>query len=369
MSVPYHEPPAAVDLAEGGVPDGVPGPANEPPYRFHRGRDLLRRQGQAVDPGELALFDAADRFREEFRQQYPRCAWLHSTARDLKAALRRWQGVHPPGLLMFDEVVAGSRILPLVARAFLMTCARKRDCYTVWQSCQNHLRTLCRELVKVVFPEFQNRLLNGYRVVALIAGRDRDTCRSIASDDYIPDIESDNSQNDDTIARLTHRQERREVHHHRRLAAREYSRFSQFVMAQPGGAPLLVAFRADLQAEYVAGLYPSPPVDPVGEALPDPPLRDRVDDDSSVEDLFDDMWEDEMDAYGPGEAGDDDFVAVGQGVAGAPPVYELVVGGVSALGAVAAEPDVGDSSVSSDMEELPDGGVGDIVSSDMEDLF
>ena len=97
-------------------------------------------------------------------------------------------------------------------------------------------------------------------------------------------------------------------------------------------------------------------MDPVGEALPDPPLRDRVDDDSSVEDLFDEMWEDELDAYGPGEEGIDgvgDFVGVGQGGAGAPAVYELVVGGISALGAVAAEPDVGDGdSVSSDMEEL-----------------
>ena len=204
MSVPYHEPPAAVDLAEGGVPDGVPGPANEPPYRFHRGRDLLERQGQAVDPGELALFVAADAFRMEFRQQYPRYEWLHSAARILKAALRRWLGERPLGTLMFDGVVAGSRILPLVARAFLMTCARKRDCYTGWQSCQNHLRSLCQVLVRVIGPEFQNRLLNGYRVVALVAGRDEDTGRSVASDDYIPDVESENSQNDDTIARLTH---------------------------------------------------------------------------------------------------------------------------------------------------------------------
>ena len=101
-------------------------------------------------------------------------------------------------------------------------------------------------------------------------------------------------------------------------------------------------------------------MDPVGEALPDLPWRGREGDDSSVEDLFDEVWEDEddgLDAYGPGEeeiAGAGDFAGVGQGDAGAPAVYELVVGGLSALVAVAAEPDVG---------------VGDSVSSDMEDLF
>ena len=89
MSVPYHEPPAAVDLAEGGVPDGVPGPANESSYRIHRGRNLLTRQEQAVDPGELALFEAADAFRRELRKQYPRYGWLHLTASILKAALLR----------------------------------------------------------------------------------------------------------------------------------------------------------------------------------------------------------------------------------------------------------------------------------------
>ena len=62
MAFPYHEPAAAIDLAVGGVPDGEPGPAAEVPYRIWRGRNLLVRQGQAVDPGELALFDAADRF-------------------------------------------------------------------------------------------------------------------------------------------------------------------------------------------------------------------------------------------------------------------------------------------------------------------
>ena len=79
-----------------------------------------------------------------------------------------------------------------------------------------------------------------------------------------------------------------------------------------------------------------------------------------MEDLFDEIWGDEddgLDAYGPGEegiAGASDVAGVGQGDAGAPAVYELVIRGLSALVAVASEPDVG---------------VGDSVSSDMEDLF
>ena len=60
MAFPYREPAAAVDLAVGGVPDGDPGPAADIPYRTYRGRDLLVRQGQEIDPGELALRDAAD---------------------------------------------------------------------------------------------------------------------------------------------------------------------------------------------------------------------------------------------------------------------------------------------------------------------
>ena len=100
---------------------GVPGPANESSYRIHRGRNLLTRQGQTVDPGELALFKAADVFHRELRQQYPRYGWLHSTAAILKAALLRWLVDHPTGPPMFDGVVAGSRILPYEARAFLVT--------------------------------------------------------------------------------------------------------------------------------------------------------------------------------------------------------------------------------------------------------
>ena len=42
-------------------------------------------------------------------------------------------------------------------------------------------------------PEFQHRMLQGYRVVALAAGRDEDTLRTVTSDDYVPDMDSNNS--------------------------------------------------------------------------------------------------------------------------------------------------------------------------------
>ena len=78
-----------------------------------------------------------------------------------------------------------------------------------------------------------------------------------------------------------------------------------------------------------------------------------------MEDLFDEMWEDEdddLDAYGPGEeriAGAVDIAGVGQGDAGEPAVYVLVVKGLSALAAEAAEPNVAvEDDVTSDMEDL-----------------
>ena len=91
--------------------------------RIHCSWDLLTRQGQAVDPGELALFEAADAFHLELRQQYPWYGWLHSAASILKAASLRWLDDHPSRPPMFDGVVAGSRILPYLARAFMVTCA------------------------------------------------------------------------------------------------------------------------------------------------------------------------------------------------------------------------------------------------------
>ena len=62
---------------------------------------------------------------------------------------------------------------------------------------------------------------------------------------------------------------------------------------------MLDSFRLFLRDEYLDGQYPSPPVDPVGEPLPDIPLRIHKGDDSSVEDLFGEVWDDEDDDWGP----------------------------------------------------------------------
>ena len=51
-------------------------------------------------------------------------------------------------------------------------------------------------VVRAIDPHFQNLVLNGFRVVALAAEGDAETVRTVASDDYIPDVELDNSQND-----------------------------------------------------------------------------------------------------------------------------------------------------------------------------
>ena len=67
MAYSYRQAAAAVNLAEGRVPDGDPGPAVAPPCRVWHGQDLLIRQGQRVNPREFALFDAADSLRSEMR--------------------------------------------------------------------------------------------------------------------------------------------------------------------------------------------------------------------------------------------------------------------------------------------------------------
>ena len=125
-----------------------------------------------------------------------------------------------------------------------------------------------------------------------------------------------------------------------------------------GGDPLLAAFWAALHAEYLAGQYPSPPVDPFGESLPGIPLRIHEGDDSSMEDMFDEMSDDEDDELGAdgegGVAGAVGAAGLGQGGAGAPAVYGLVVEGLRAMAAGAGGPAVA---------------VNDEETSDMEDLF
>ena len=119
MTCPYREPAAAVNLAVCGVPDGDPGPAVAPRYREFRGRDLLVCQGQRVDPGKLALFDAADMLRGEMRNPYPWYGWIQYASKSMRASLRCWLENNPPGARIYSGVVAGSCILAYLARAFV----------------------------------------------------------------------------------------------------------------------------------------------------------------------------------------------------------------------------------------------------------
>ena len=72
------------------LPDGDPGPVDALPYQDYRGRDLLVRQGQKIDPGELALHDVADLFRLEMRKPYPQCEWLQTASTSLMTSMIRW---------------------------------------------------------------------------------------------------------------------------------------------------------------------------------------------------------------------------------------------------------------------------------------
>ena len=72
---------------------------------------------------------------------------------------------------------------------------------------------------RAIAPVFRHRVLNGWRVVALVADRDEYAVRTVSSDDFVPDVDSDNSQNDDNGGLRFHRQERWEVHRHRWLAS------------------------------------------------------------------------------------------------------------------------------------------------------
>ena len=202
-------------------------------------------------------------------------------------------------------------------------------------------------------------MLNGWRVVALVADEDEDAVRTVSSDDFVPDGDSDYSQTDYDTCLLVHRQERREVHRHRRLASREYSLFCQFLATQPEGPRLLATFRANLLDDYFDGRCPSPPVDPVGEPLPEIPLHIRDSDDSSVEDLYDEEFDDDSDGGWQGReearrvVGAVGAAGLGQGDAVAPAVYGLVVEGMHAVAAGVGGPTVVvDEEENSDLEDL-----------------
>ena len=128
---------------------------------------------------------------------------------------------------MFDGVVAESRILAYLARTFSVTYSQKRDCYIGWADCQHHVHKLFLVVMRAIAPVYQHRVLNGFRVVASVADRDEDTVWTVSFDDYVPDVDSENSQNDDNLGLLFHRRDRQEVLRHWRLALHEYARCCQ----------------------------------------------------------------------------------------------------------------------------------------------
>ena len=373
MAYPSLDPLAAIDLDVGGVPDGEPGPAAGDPVD-PVGWTLLYRYGRDIDPAERAVFDGAAAFRAELRHPYPRCYWLRVFADNLRNSLLPWMFHIPPENRMYDEVVARSRILAYLARAFLVTRSRKYDCYSAWADCQRHLQALFSVVVRAISSVYRGRVLNGWRVVELVALEDEDAVRTVSSDDFVPDGDSDNSQADYNAPFQAHRQERREVHRHRRLAAREYALFCRFLEAhpEPEGRQLLASFRHDLMEGYYDGHCPFPPVDPVGEPLPEVPRNIHEDDQSSVEELYDEEFDADSDGgwqveggrveEGPSRVvGAVGVAGLGQGDAAAPAVYGPVVGCLLSEAARLGGPaDAEDEGEDSDLETL---------NSDMEDLF
>ena len=106
-------------------------------------------------------------------------------------------------------------------------------------------------------------------------------------------MDSDNSQNDDTTGLLFHQRNRREILLHRRLSSHEYVRFCQFLVMQADGPCLLDAFWEVLVSTFDNGRYPSLPLEVPVESLPYFPAQDHGDSDSSVEDIWEDMWDEE----------------------------------------------------------------------------
>ena len=99
---------------------------------------------------------------------------------------------------------------------------------------------------------------------------------------------------------------------------------------------MIQSFRRELMDGYIAGQRPFPPVDPVGEPLPEVPRHIREDDQSSVEELYDEEFEADSDGgwqveggrveEGPSRVvGAVGVAGLGQGDAAAPAVYGPVV--------------------------------------------
>ena len=85
------------------------------------------------------------------------------------------------------EVVAGLRIVALLARVILVACARKRYCYQGWDVFQDRMRALFLVLLLLIARVYRGRLVNGFRTLHLAAGGDEDDdIRTVSYDTYVP---------------------------------------------------------------------------------------------------------------------------------------------------------------------------------------
>ena len=119
----------AVDLSFGGVTSGIPGPTASSSYHRWRRREILTHKGGPTQVCEITMFYAAGAFRYKLMLCFPHCAYFHRFAATLTAALDAFTGSHFPRPRVRGEVVTGSCMVALLARTFLVTCARKADCY------------------------------------------------------------------------------------------------------------------------------------------------------------------------------------------------------------------------------------------------
>ena len=142
------------------------------------------------------------------------------------------QGVSDIGLGSWD-VVGRLQIVALLAKAFLVTCARKRDSYRVWMVCQDHMRALFRTLLPLIEGFYMGQVLNGYQTVhmatafevELEALRGDDDLWMVSSNTYVSLAEA-NSDNNDNCERWFHWESFRWVQRECRMVTREYLHFS-----------------------------------------------------------------------------------------------------------------------------------------------
>ena len=139
-----------VDLSIGGIPSGIPRVAAPSAYDYWHGSEIVASVGGLTQLCEVAIFDAAEAFQRDLRLCYPRSFFFQRFADILMAALSIFAGSLGHRPRVHGGVVTGSRIVALLARAFLVAYMWKRDGYRGWTVCQDHMRALFRTLLPLI---------------------------------------------------------------------------------------------------------------------------------------------------------------------------------------------------------------------------